>query len=128
MQKTEETVTIVSNDNSRNIITHHLESFRENDLDEVLSDYTNESILITQDATYRGPHEIRHFFKGLMFHFPIHLSNFNLDSIVVSEDLVFIVWTAVTPTLEIPLGTDTFIIKDGKIHRQTFAGTLVHKQ
>jgi hypothetical protein len=42
----------------------------------------------------------------------------------VSDELVFIVWHATTPSLEVALGTDTFLIKRGKINRQTFAGQM----
>jgi len=103
---------------------HHLESFQHNDLEAVLSDYTNESVLITQDATYTGPDEIRGFFAGLVIHFPKENSSFELDKIVAIGSLVYIVWHAETPSLDVPLGSDTFIIKHDKIYQQTFAGLL----
>lgn len=43
---------IVPNETSRVIIMHHLASFQSNDLEALIADYTNESVLITQDATY----------------------------------------------------------------------------
>jgi hypothetical protein len=43
---------------------------------------------------------------------------------IIHGELVFIVWQATTPTLNVPLGSDTFAVKDGKIHRQTFVGQL----
>ena len=103
---------------------HHLRSFRENDLEAVMSDYTSASVLITQQATYTGPEEIKAFFTGLMIHFPIQGSNFKLDKIVVEEGLAYIVWHADTPSLDVTLGTDTFMLKRGKIFRQTFAGEM----
>jgi ketosteroid isomerase-like protein len=119
-----ETKEITLIDNTRDIITHHLSSFQENNLDAVVSDYTNESVLITQDATYKGPEEIRAFFVGLMRNFPKQKSSFELDKLVVNGDLAYIVWHARTPNLHVPLGSDTFIIKDGKIYQQTFVGQL----
>lgn len=112
------------NDATRDIIIHHLGSFQNNDLEAVIADYTNESIFITQDATYKGPEEIIGFFAGLMIHFPKQQSRFELDKLVVNNELAYIVWHANTPSLEVPMGTDTFIIKEGKIYRQTFAGQL----
>jgi len=38
--------------------------------------------------------------------------------------MVYIVWHAKTPRLEVPIGSDTFVIKDGKIYQQTFVGQL----
>jgi hypothetical protein len=107
-----------------NIISRHLKAFQRHDMESLLSDYTNESVFITPNATYTGIQEIRSFFVNLMLHFPQERSRFELDKLVVNGKMAFIVWHANTPTLEVPLGTDTFFIKDGKIHQQTFAGLL----
>ena len=106
------------------IILHHLHSFADNDLESVLSDYTEESVLITQTATYTGPEKIRSFFTGLMKHFPLQHSDFTLDKLVTDNEMAYIVWHASTPSLEVSMGTDTFFIKEGKIHQQTFAGEM----
>jgi hypothetical protein len=113
---------------SKNIILHHLHSFQDNDLEALMSDYTKESVLITQTADFTGPEEIRAFFVDLMTHFPKQKSSFELDKLVAYNGLVYIVWHATTPSLEVSLGTDTFIIKEGKIHQQTFAGKLTFLQ
>jgi ketosteroid isomerase-like protein len=124
MKHAVETKATSLNDASRNIIMHHLGSFQDNDLEAVIADYTNESVLITQDATYKGPEEIKGFFAALMIYFPKQQSGFELDKIVVNNELVYIVWHATTPSLHVSLGTDTFIVRDGKIYQQTFAGQL----
>ena len=77
MESANETKEITLTDYSREIIMHHLSSFQDNDLEEVVSDYTNESVLITHDATYTGPKEIREFFVGLMKYFPKQRSTFS---------------------------------------------------
>ena len=112
------------NEASRYIILHHLASFQDNDLEAVISDYTTESVLITQDTTYKGTEEIKGFFAALMIHFPKQKSSFEMDKVVVNNELVYIVWHANTPTLDVSLGTDTFILRDGKIYQQTFAGQM----
>ncbi len=104
------------------IVMRHLNSFLDNNLEALLSDYTNESVLITQAATYSGPEEIHDFFVDLNMHFPQQQSNFVLDKVVANDNLVYIVWHAKTPSLQVPIGSDTFIIKDGKIYQQTFVG------
>ncbi|MGZ3844773.1 MAG: nuclear transport factor 2 family protein [Flavisolibacter sp.] len=109
---------------SEDVLLHHLHSFASNDLDKLMGDYTLESILITHEETYNGPEEIRAFFTELMDHFPTNESDFKLDKLVSDGELVFIVWHATTPTLEVALGTDTFVIKNGKIVKQTFAGKM----
>ena len=113
-----------SNGASGRIVTQHIESFLENNLEAVLSDYTSESVLITEEAIYTGTEEIRAFFSGLITHFPRQTSKMSLEKMVVDDTLVFIVWRAKTSSLEVPFASDTFIVKEGKIHRQTFVGQL----
>lgn len=115
---------ITLSDASKNIVERHLNSFVSNDLDGVMADYTEESVMITQDATYTGIEEIKAFFVELNVHFPKQKSSFELGNLVAKDDLVFIVWNAKTPSLHVPIGSDTFIIKDGKISQQTFVGQL----
>ena len=52
------------------------------------------------------------------------ISAFVMDNMVIENEVVYIIWYCSTPSLDIPLGTDTFIIKDGKINVQTFAAVL----
>lgn len=114
--------------NTRDLIMHHLGSFQKNDLEAVISDYTAESILITQDAIYKGPTEIKGFFTSLLVHFPKQKSDFHLDKLIVNNGLAYIVWYAKTPSLDVPFGTDTFVLKNGKIYQQTFAGQMNFKK
>lgn|GEM_PF-349466 len=109
---------------SKKIIKNHLKSFQENELETLMADYTNESVLITKERTYTGIDEICYFFTHLMSHFPKDQSWFKLDTIAVEGEFAYIVWHADTPTLSIPFGTDTFILKEGKILQQTFAGDV----
>jgi predicted SnoaL-like aldol condensation-catalyzing enzyme len=110
---------------TKTLLTHHLSSFQDNDLEAVVSDYTDESVLITAAATFTGREAIRGFFAKLMPQFPKQETRFELDKMIVNGELVFIVWHATTPTLKVPLGSDTFVIKDGKILRQTFVGQML---
>ena len=106
--------------NAESVLMHHLSSFQENDLESVMSDYTNESVLITADATYTGLKEISNFFTDLIPHFPKQQSILEIKKMVVQDGLAFIVWQAKTPSLYVSFGSDTFFIKKGKIFQQTF--------
>jgi len=111
-------------DASMNLVLRHLGSFQDNDLKTLLSDYTEESVLITQEKTYKGPKEIETFFKELIVHFPRKNFRMNLDNLVSHGSLVYIVWHAKTPSLDVVVGSDTFLLKEGKISEQTFVGQL----
>jgi len=112
------------NDISKLILQNHLNSFLENDLEALMADFTNESILITQDASYNGLEEIKGFYTDLILQFPKQKSSIELEKTVINGELVYFVWRGKSPILEILFATDTLIIKNGKIHRQTFAGQL----
>jgi hypothetical protein len=107
-----------------NLLQRHLNAFGENDIEAILDDFTNESVLITPEASYTGLEEIRGFFAGLIAHFPKQKSSFQIEKTVIKDELVYITWHGKTPSLEVLFATDTFIIKNGKIHMQTFAGQL----
>ena len=109
---------------TRALLQRHLSAFLDNDLETVLSDYTDESMLVTADATYTGRQAIRGFFARLVPLFPRQQSRLDLDRMVIDGELAFIVWHATTPVVKVTLGTDTFVLKHGKIHRQTFVGQM----
>ncbi|MFD2824304.1 hypothetical protein ACFS5M_11540 [Lacinutrix iliipiscaria] len=109
---------------SKKIVLNHLDSFYNHDIDSVMSDYTNESIIITLKNTYRGLQEIRGFITEFVNIFPKGETILVLDKIAIENEVAYIVWHAKTPELEVSLGSGTFIIKQSKIVHQTFIGQL----
>lgn len=109
---------------SRAILMRHLNAFLEHDMKTLMSDYTEDSVMVTQQGTFTGLKEIEGFFTELMVYFPRLQSSFELDKTVVVDEWLLIVWHAKTPYLETSFATDTFIMKEGKISLQTFAGQL----
>ena len=110
---------------TQTVLYHHLKTFQANDLEGVMEDYTEESILITPDRTYKGLAEIRENFASAYSALPTDGTTMTVTKSVVTRDVAYIVWKAVTPTLEFKFATDTFIIVDGKIISQTYAGDVV---
>ncbi len=123
-KKTDSTKKYTDSVSSMNFLMHHLNSFLSNDLDAVISDYTSESVLITPAATYTGIKEIREFFNTLVKYFPKQKSNFALDRTVIKNEMIYIVWHAKSPVVNVDFGSDTFVIKGGKIYQQTYAAQL----
>ena len=110
------------------VLDHHLEAVRQNDLEAVMADYTDESIIITPEGTLKGLEEIRAFFIATLPAFPTEGTTLTMDKTVVEGEIAFIIWHADTPVLNAPFGTDTFIVQDGKITIQTFAAVLNPKE
>ena len=112
----------INQDKTKQVLDHHWEAFNQNNLDEVMADYTEESVLITPDATFKGLMQIRKNFEDAYIKFPKDKTAFQLNKQVIDRDVAYILWQAKTPTFNLTYATDTFIIRDGKIIRQTYAG------
>lgn len=112
----------IDQENTRVVLERHWQTFRQNDLEGVMADYTEESVLITPDATYRGLAQIRQNFENAFAAFPHSQTTFLLDKSVIDRDVAYILWRADAPTFRLTYATDTFVVRDGKIIRQTYAG------
>ena len=80
--------------------------------------------LITPDKTYKGLAEIRENFVNAFAAFPKDSSTLQLDKSLAVQDVGYIIWKATTPKFKLSFGTDTFIVQNGKIIRQTYAGVV----
>jgi len=124
IMEAETTTPASTSEQSQAVLEHHLKAFGENNLTELIADYTAESIVVTPDSTYVGLEQIENFLTGLLPAFPTEGTTINLDKMVVENDLAYIIWNGDSPSLVVPFATDTFIIIDGKIKKQTFAGVI----
>ena len=100
-------------------LTHHLQSLLAGMLDAVLSDYTEDSILFTANGEMRGLSGVRAFFEASIKNTPPEmLKAFQMVKQDIDGEIAYIVWKA-EPF--VALGTDTFVVRNGKIMAQTFA-------
>lgn len=106
---------------TKEVFDHHMKAFGENDLEGIMADYTDESVLITPDATYSGLDEIRKGFEGAFKMFPKDSTTMEVAKTIIKNDVAYVIWSAKTPKFELSFGTDSFIIQNGKIIRQTYA-------
>jgi hypothetical protein len=87
-------------------------------VDAVMDDYTEQSVLITHDATYRGLAEIRRFFTGLFDALPAgFFETMKMTREETIGEVAYILWER-KPIIS--QATDTFVVRDGKILFQTF--------
>ena len=99
------------------ILGRHLRAFANGDVDAIINDYTDESVLFTPGGTVRGLTQLRKFYDGILTDQPGYFLNFDMMFKDVEGDVGFIVWFS---DPEAPMGTDTFVVRDGKIVTQTF--------
>ena len=112
---------------TKDVIDHHLGAFAERDLTGVLSDYATDAVLFTQNEPLRGMDAIRPLFQAMITEFGKPGATFNLEEQFVEGDHAYILWTAETADNVYELGTDTFVVRDGKIVAQSFTGKLTPK-
>jgi uncharacterized protein (TIGR02246 family) len=110
---------------TRAILDHQMAAFGAGSADEVLKDFADDAVLITPDGVSKG-HEAIHAAYNAMFAglFKPGTYDFSLDEAHIDGDIAYIAWRASCATAEIPVGTDTFVVRNGKIVAQTFAAKI----
>jgi hypothetical protein len=114
-------------DTTQDVLAHHLACFGKRDLDGIMADYTAASRLFTPNGVLRGTGAIRELFVTLLSEFAKPGMSFEMLRQDIDGDTAYIVWKAETADNRYEFGTDTFLVKDGKIVTQTFAGKISPK-
>ena len=113
---------------TRDVLDHHLKCFGNGDLDGILSDYAPNAVLFTPEGPLKGPSAIRPLFQTLFAEFGKPGTSFTMKQLSVDEDYAYILWTAETADNVYEVGSDTFVVKDGKIVAQSLAAKLTSKR
>ncbi|MBT3996268.1 MAG: nuclear transport factor 2 family protein [Chloroflexi bacterium] len=104
------------------VIGHHIESMAAGDLNGLLSDYSDDAVVLTPNGNFSGPHEIKAFFEGFIASLPEgFVAAMELEVNVTSGEYGYMTWNAGQFT---PLGTDTYHVVDGKFVMQSFAAYM----
>jgi hypothetical protein len=99
------------------VIQQHLAAFSSG-VDAILADYTDSSVVFTQQGTFSGLEAIRAFFDGMLSNSPPDLLKaFAVVRLETSGSFGYLVWKAEP---YIPLATDTFVVRNGKMVAQSF--------
>lgn len=112
---------------TKKIIDHHFSSFRDNDLKEVLSDYSEESIIFTPNNVYKGLSSIRELFINAFLSYSKEGTLINIDTLIINDNMAYVVWRGETSEFEVPFSTATYIIKDNIIYRHTIGRVTIPK-
>jgi ketosteroid isomerase-like protein len=105
------------NGTSEAVIQHHEAALLSGNLDELVKDYTEDSVLFTPIEMYKGLESIKAAFAALMNMLPPEaLANFKVTKRDIQGEYVYVLWTAL-PT--IPFAGDTFHVHNGKILMQS---------
>lgn len=112
---------------TQDIVDHHLKCFGDGNLDGILSDYASTAVLFMPDGPLKGTDAIKPVFSALFTEFGKPGARFALQHVSVDGDYAYILWTAETVDNVYDMGTDTFVVRDGRIIAQSFAGCVTPK-
>lgn len=115
-------LTSTANADTESVWQHHISAWSSRDLNAIVSDYDEKSLLIVNGKSFMGRNEIRKVFTEL-FNIFDHGSN-RIDPVIIYDRIVYITWHFTPNNLKEFYGTDTFVIENGKIRVQTIASPL----
>ena len=104
------------------VLDHHVRVLAQGELEEVLKDYAEDAVLIQPDGIVRGHDELRAFFKNSIENCLPPDARQTVEIRRVCGQMAYIVWNAESRFCRIPFGTDTFVVQNGKIVMQSYAG------
>jgi hypothetical protein len=110
----------------REVFQHHAEALGAEDLDGIVSDYTEDALFITPDGVRRGKDGVREGFVKLLGDVP--QASWELPTQVYEDDILLLEWNADSDAASVEDGIDTFVFRDGLIRVQTVRYTLVPKR
>jgi ketosteroid isomerase-like protein len=98
---------------TESIVDHHMESLLAGDVDEVMKDYADDAVMITAGMGVAEGTEALHTAFSMI---PTEMfAGFEITEQVVSGETAMVTWKSDA----LSFGTDTFVIRDGKIVAQT---------
>ncbi len=95
------------------ILQRHMNALAAGDVDTLIADYAVDAVMISGAEPVRGRDAIEQVFKAVSANPPKIVE----DVRVVEGDFAYITWHSD----QIPFGTDTLVVRDGKIVCQTVA-------
>ncbi len=111
----------MSTDETKAVVENHLKTFFENP-DAIMDDYADDAAFITAQGVVKGKAAVEEFLNQLVGSLPPEmLQAFKVESLQADGDVAHMTWSAGSFC---PLGSDTFVVREGKIVTQTFAAQL----
>lgn len=112
---------------TKEILDHHVSAFMEADVEEIMKDYSEQSELLTPQGPVKGLSSIRSFLEETFKAVPKG-SALEIKQELIRDNIAYIVWAGESPFVNVPMGTDTFIIEGDKIMYQFLAAHIIPKQ
>ena len=99
------------------VVQHHFKALGDGDLEEIMTDYAPDAVLISRAGTVAGADAIRGAFGQLLTTLP-NIA-WTASAQVSAGDTVLLEWSADAGSVAVEDGVDTFVVRDGLIRSQT---------
>jgi len=109
----------------REVFQHHFAALEAGDVEAVMADYNQHSVVITPGGVARGVGAIRQGVTMLLSALP--RATWQLTTQIYDGNILFLRWAADSRNAEVKDGVETYIFKDGRILVQTVHFTLQKK-
>ncbi len=120
-------MTLTSATSTQAVLDHHLQCFGAGDLPGILADFAPDAVMCTPTGVLRGPDGMAPFFEAMFAEFAKPGARIDMQLQSVEGEVAYILWAAETADNIYESGTDTFVVRDGKILAQTFAAKVTPK-
>lgn len=104
------------------VLASHEAALSEHDPCKISNHYAQDAVVVVNGFTYRGPREIAQFYATLVRDLPDAV--WRTDVAVVHDDLAYVEWACASAGSSVKFGTDTFVVTNGLIARQTASFTI----
>jgi hypothetical protein len=95
------------------VFQHHGEALTAEDLEGIVSDYSDDALFITPDGVRRGKEGVREGFIKLLGDVP--RASWDLPTQTFEDDILLLEWKAESEKVKVEDGIDTFVFRDGLI-------------
>jgi hypothetical protein len=109
---------------TKTVLEHHLEAFASRDPEEVMLDYSEESVVVTNMGVFCGLGGIKRLFTDLCDDFAHEEATIELNDEIVRGDFAYLLWDGETPDNVYEFCANTFYIPEETITFQSFAGKI----
>lgn len=99
------------------VLRHHWQAVAAQDMSAIMEDYAPDSVMLGPDGPKRGLQEIAETFNNTLDKYGADfLTKFQLVRLDIEGDVAYVAWASGKSLV----GSDTFVLRDGKIAVQTF--------
>ena len=113
---------------TESVLQHHLQCFGAGDLNGIISDYAEKSVLFTPNGVLPGTRAIREFFVGMFAELAKPGASTQMLRQDVDGEIAYLVWKGRTADNDYELGTETLVVRGDKIEAQTVAYKVVPRK